>query len=161
MVRDLQPQLFNKEDVIQERGRGIWCAAETSATRSAAKRTKSRLLKASMRLYSGPCVEQQQRSTEFRGKAGGVAVITTYTARPYQWPSPDYLYSSTRFFDVVVTTPGFGPMLIIVIYGVAHPPFDLTHQLLARAAERGRKFTGPAVICGDLKLAAVTLPNLE
>ena len=149
-------QLLGKEDVFASWGSGIWTVSETSSTGPAFTTIRNRLKKHDMNVQFGDPVLPQQTSTLMRGRAGGVALITNYPVRKYQYPSPDFLYKSTRFVDTVVQVHNNLAILVCTVYGVAgissSHSMSLTHDIFAQAADRVAKFKGPSIICGDLNI---------
>ena len=149
-------QLFSKEDVFPEWGNGIWAVSETSTTAQAMPIIRSRLKTSGFNVQFGDPVLPQQASSNLRGKAGGVAVVTNFPVRRYQYPSPDYLYKSTRFVDTIVQVRNDLAILVCSLYGVAglssSHSMSLTHDIFAQAANRVSKYSGPSIICGDLNV---------
>ena len=154
-------QLLGKEEVFGSWGRGIWTVSESSATLPAFASIRSRLKSHDLNVQFGEPVLPQQASTALRGRAGGVAVITNFPVRKYQYPSPDYLYKSTRFVDTIVQVQNNLAILICTVYGVAgissSHSMSLTHDIFAQAVDRVSKFKGPSIICGDLNIDLETI----
>ncbi len=155
-------QLLNKEDCVDEWGQGIWTFSETSATERAIETIRKRFSKKGFKATFGAAVAQQQKSTIVRGKAGGVATVTSFPVQPYNYPMPDFLHKSTRFMDCVVHVNQHVSIYVATIYGVAGQnsahPTSLTYDIFNQTAERGLSYKGPAVICGDIN---VPLESLE
>lgn len=155
-------QLLNKEDVFDEWGQGVWTFSESSATEQAVCTIRNRLTKKGFNVLFGAPVAQQQKSTVMRGKAGGVATVTSFPIQPYQYPAPDFLFKSTRYMDCLVHVNQKLSIYVATLYGVAGQnsahPTSLTYDIFNQAAERGLSYKGPAVICGDFN---VPLESLE
>ena len=149
-------QLFSKESVFPEWGNGIWAVSETSTTAQAMPIVRSRLKASGFNIHFGEPVLPQQATSNLRGKAGGVAVVTNYPVRRFQYPSPDYLYKSTRFVDTIVQVRNDFAILVCSLYGVAGQcsshSMSLTHDIFAQAANRVSGYHGPSIICGDLNI---------
>ena len=154
-------QLLGKEEVFSSWGGGIWTVSETSSTASAFVPIRNRLKMSGLNVQFGDPVLPQQASTAMRGRAGGVAVVTNHPVRKYQYPSPDYLYKSTRFLDTIVQVQDNLAILVCTLYGVAGitspHSMSLTHDVFAQAVDRVAKFRGPSIICGDLNIDVETI----
>ena len=146
-------QLFGKEEICASWGQGIWTYAETSATPKAACAIRTRFRNFGSSIVFGELVKPLQPSSLFRGRAGGVAISSSFPIRQHIHPQPEWLSKSTRFVDAVVHVHGHVPIYVSSIYGVAGKssshPMELTEDIMNQAADRVAKYRGPAIICGD------------
>ena len=146
-------QLLGKEETCASWGQGIWTYAETSTTPKAASAMRARFKSHNSSIVFGDHVKPQQPSMLFRGRAGGVAISSTFPLRKHLYPQPDWLSRSTRFVDSIVHVQGHTPIYVSSIYGVAGKcsshPLELTEDIMNQATDRAIRFKGPALICGD------------
>ena len=148
-------QLFGKEEDIMAWGQGIYCAAETSVTSAAMKVLRPRLTKRGFySVWSEPVEPIQPKFSQLRGKASGVAIISTYPIRQFHEPITCAIEDTCRFIDGVVQLGPNCVAYVASIYGaasssIAIDPIAVTNQLFRFAAERALTFKGPAIIAGD------------
>ena len=148
-------QLYNSEDIVNEFPDGIWTAAETSHTSSARSICHHRLRKAGWKVLWGPDVQPHHGAAgNLRGKASGVAIVSSLPVAPYGLEIPAEIMATCRFTDGLVQINPQVCMYISVMYG---PQQNGTHQtgdgmfnsLFFLACARARTFQGPALITGD------------
>ena len=149
-------QLFGKEEDIMAWGQGIYCAAETSVTTAALKVLRPRLTKRGFHsVWSEPVEPIQPKVSQIRGKASGVAIISSFPIRQFHEPITCQIEDSCRLIDGVVQLGPNSVAYVASIYGVATSsvaldPISITNSLFNYAAERALSFRGPAIIAGDL-----------
>ena len=148
-------QLFGKEAEIMAWGQGIYCAAETSVTSAALKILRAQFAKQGFRsLWSEPVEPIQPKFSQLRGKASGVAIISSFPIRQFHEPITSAIEDTSRFVDGVVQLGPNCVAYVASIYGaasssIAIDPIAVTNQLFNFAAERALSFKGPAIISGD------------
>ena len=148
-------QLFGKETEIMSWGQGIYCAAETSVTSAALKILRAQFAKQGFHsLWSEPVEPIQPKFSQLRGKASGVAIISSFPIRQFHEPITSAIEDTSRFVDGVVQIGPNCVAYVASIYGaasssIAIDPIAVTNQLFNFAAERALSFKGPAIISGD------------
>lgn len=148
-------QLFGKEEDVMSWGQGIYCAAETSTTSAAMKVLRPKFAKKNFyTVWSEPVEPVQPRFSQLRGKASGVAIISSFPIRQFHEPTTCAIEDTCRFVDGVVQLSPNCVAYVATIYGpasssIALDPLAITNQLFNFAAERAVSFKGPAIIAGD------------
>lgn len=148
-------QLLNKEDDIQQWGKGIYTSCETSVTSTAHQVISRKFRQAGWSTRWSKFVDPQQpRYSQIRGKAGGTAILSTFPIRPYVEPCPDVLSNTDRFCDGVVQVACNFNIYAAVMYGfpISNAYLDalqMNNDLFSPIAERALNFQGPATISGD------------
>ena len=149
-------QLLHKEDDILAWGQGIYCASETSVTTAALKLLRPKFARTKFHcVWSDPVEPIQPKRSQLRGKASGVAIISTFPIRQYHEPITHPVQDTSRFVDGVIQISANCAIYAASLYGVASSsialdPIAITNQLFNFAAERAMAFKGPAMIAGDL-----------
>ena len=148
-------QLFGKEDDVMAWGQGIYCGAETSMTTAALKVLRPRFRSRGFHtVFSEPVEPIQPKVSQIRGKASGVAIISSFPIRQFHEPVTSDIEDACRFVDGVVQLGPNCVAYVASIYGVASSsvaldPISITNHLFNFAAERALSFKGPAIIAGD------------
>lgn len=148
-------QLLHKEDDIMAWGQGIYCASETSVTTAALKLLRPKFAKNKFHcVWSDPVEPIRPEHSQLRGKAAGVAIISSFPIRQYHEPVSCPIQDTNRYVDGVIQLSANCAIYTASIYGVASShialdPIAITNQLFNCAAERALTFKGPAVIAGD------------
>ena len=101
--------------------------------------------------------------SEYRGQAGGVALVSTFPARPSCIPIPTFTWLSTRVAEVLVAISPLQVIRVIGIYG--HPNKlptapGLTNQLLEDLDKHTQPSTIPCIIMGDFNVGLEQLPAI-
>ena len=149
-------QLLHKEEDVMAWGQGIYCASETSVTTAALKLLRPKFAKKGYHCaWSDPVEPIQPKRSQLRGKAAGVAIISSFPIRQYHEPITCPVQDTSRFIDGVIQVNPNCVLYAASLYGVASSSFALdpiaiTNQLFNFAAERAVSFKGPALIAGDL-----------
>ena len=156
-VANINPtQLLHKEDDIIQMGRGIYTISESSVTQAALQVLRPKLHKAGFfAKWSEPVEPVHAKTSVLRGKASGVAILSTFPIRPLHEPIPQNIENARRFVDGVVQLEANCSLYVASVYGVAESAVNtnsrgITNEIFNVAAERALGFQGPAIISGDL-----------
>eukprot|EP00438_Fugacium_kawagutii_P022418 Skav206945 [mRNA] locus=scaffold1143:126263:131308:+ [translate_table: standard] len=158
-------QILGHEDTIGEWGEGIWCGSETSHT-SAAKRICSKKFrdKGLYSSWSEPVPSLATNSGSLRGKAMGVANVSTYPLHPYPSEHDHDLIAMSRLLENIVHLGNGAHMFIATVYGPtlgpAHAdPWAMLQKVCATAFSHAHAFRGPAIVLGDFNAELQDCPG--
>ena len=149
-------QLLNNEQVVADFGPGVWSVSETSHTASARCLMQKRFRDLDLHTVFGPDVSPHVSGNAgtLRGKASGVAVVSSLPISRYPVEVPHEVAATCRFLDTLVMLSCHISMYVSVLYGPVHGTFQNTDNIFQAifglACDRAAGFSGPAMITGDL-----------
>eukprot|EP00438_Fugacium_kawagutii_P031484 Skav235038 [mRNA] locus=scaffold287:164274:169313:+ [translate_table: standard] len=158
-------QLLGHEETVNQWGKGIWAAAETSHTVSARALSSARFKKLGFHAaWSTPVPCHHNNSGSLRGKAGGTSIISHLPLKPYPGQLPTAVLASSRFNDAIVDLGHGNHMYIANVYGPTHnashyEPWAILAELCSCAFERAHSFRGPAMVTGDFNVDIDEVPH--
>eukprot|EP00438_Fugacium_kawagutii_P024655 Skav213934 [mRNA] locus=scaffold2679:137352:142349:+ [translate_table: standard] len=148
-------QILGNEAVITDWGPGIWCGSETSHTGAAQRICSKKFREAGFNsAWSSPVPTLAHNSGTLRGRAMGVANVSTYPLHPYPCEYSHDVQSMSRLLENIVDLGHGHSMYIATIYGPtvgpAHSdPWAMLQALCATAFSHAHAFRGPAIVLGD------------
>ena len=138
------------------------CTTKTIFPLFKSKANKNKLY-TSVSALSNPRPNAIRGDSEYRGQAGGVALVSTFPARPSCIPIPTFTWLSTRVAEFLVAV---SPTMVIRVIGIyGHPNKlptapGLTNQLLEDLDKHIYQSSIPCIIMGDFNVSLDQLPAI-